>query len=698
MNITLISMTNFRGAGTPAKPWSLQPGNSHANINVLYGPNGAGKTRILQALQLALTGAVPNPDTDKAIDIIGMFSKAAGGVDFMSVTVEFSGNPKLTSITRTFRMKDGDPPSVTQSLEVQPRVATGVKEQQRHIDEQIGGIPAALDVRDFKALTESERQDLVFKYCPIDEVWTEEEVLKRLKESLDKFDDDDPEYSAAMEKYTTSVKAQLRGGTIRTGLFVAELSLKENQKALKKKIAENRGASVVSTQQNVTDGKKRLREGSEIQAEYDAAMKDRDEMAETIARAKSATATVQLHQRTITDAAARVDAARKSMAELESALPPAAEMLDLEDMKKRILASKKMQEQHQADFTRFSNDARDKMNALAITQEKLDQVRGDTAPICGACGRELPIDLVSNRVKEYDDLANDRTRIEQEIMDLSAKVDILDQKIKEETANLLEMQRQIQEDEVRMTSRKVNDLRLQDRKAALVELEKQLADFKARKIEGAEHAVNVPEAETMLEGMKSRCTALQNELLEKTAYDQQVLMATKAAVTAKGAEIEQEVVKVMLESLNSIRWEIINAAMGPLREQASALFRHFTGAMDVVFDIRLRDERGHDAFKIGWESDDPIHGKTFRDFDNLSRAQQLFTIVSMLAPLIDRAGGLRILLLDNIEVIDGENMHGFIDLLEDAGQKYLDAIFVATSSDLTDHPSDTGVVCFSRVG
>jgi hypothetical protein len=70
----------------------------------------------------------------------------------------------------------------------------------------------------------------------------------------------------------------------------------------------------------------------------------------------------------------------------------------------------------------------------------------------------------------------------------------------------------------------------------------------------------------------------------------------------------------------------------------------------------------------------------------------------MLAPLIDRAGGLRILLLDNIEVIDGENMHGFIDLLEDAGQKYLDAIFVATSSDLTDHPSDTGVVCFSRVG
>ena len=216
-------------------------------------------------------------------------------------------------------------------------------------------------------------------------------------------------------------------------------------------------------------------------------------------------------------------------------------------------------------------------------------------------------------------------------------------------------------------------------------LENRLKEIDAYK---HDNTLNIDEAEMQLQALSTRGSNLQKELGDRIAYDTKIIQAKEAAAAAKKADATLRTVKDMQEQLRMMKWEIVREALEPIREKASLIFTANQIGKRAEFDFLFEDARGNEVFKFGWKIENEL-GSMFVDFDSLSTAQQLFTLVAVLAPLIELGNPkFRILTLDNCEVVSEEYRPAFIEELVRAKVLCLDNIIIASSSEYPEHYLD----------
>lgn len=572
MKITAIELSNFRGA------------RSHntelAGVDMIAGNNGTGKTRVLQAVQLGLMGRVPDSASDRNLEPIELMTKDPS-VTEMNVELVFSD---MSNVTRSFKVKEGGGKvTVSQALELFPQGPTGLKEAEKNVAERYGNFPLMLDIHSFIRMSDAERQKLIYSLSPIDSAWTVEEVLEYLRESVDTMKSE--EQLSVVDEYLGIAEKQMRSSKeIRESMNTLELWIKTRTSEVTKAVKQYQGASVVNAEFTETDGKQRLREVADINADLDKATEEYEEQARKIERENGARSTHEAEY-------------RRKVNEINGAIEHLQEMI------------------------------RDQEFKIASWKKDADTVE------CPTCKQAVP-----ESRKVMFNAAVDAARV---------AIDGYKERIRQHEASRPEP-----------------------------------TPFAG--------TINIEEAEMMLQGIGGRMKELREELTKKTMYDANVLAAKRSSLESKKSAIALEVLKKFAGATSSVRFEIIQSALKPLQAQISELI---SGVIrdDAEFSFRLADARGNDVFQFGWRQNGGLDlgGAQFVDFNSLSTAQQLITLICVVAPLINRANPkLRVLLLDNVEVVDYETRPAFVDLLLKCEGTYLDNIIFATSSSVGFMPSN----------
>ena len=672
--LTTVHLNDFRGG---------KLGVNLSGVDIITGPNGIGKTRILQAVQLALTGAVPHPIEERNIELNELFTKSLGQVEMGVEAVFDDGMPR---VERKFSLSSKNAKDSIKQTVVVNGIPKGVNEASEEITALLGDFPVMFDIHRFIRLSDNARADMILKFSPVDPAkWNADAIIERLSKIF-------PQLQAVNGEALEVVKV-LRGhikGDPRGAIENATAYLKAVESQYKKEVKNNQGAAIANVEMNVADGTKPLREASAIKEELDLLRKQIEELNAVILQSANTKKAWEANERE----KATLSEDIKRYSELASKEVLAAIERDITARLSRIIevdptAYGKVDEK-KATLKALAEE-RDGLNIqMAVLQsfitgfvEMIRKVKdhGDTCPTCGqgASG-------VVGRWNE--DLAKAAALLESE----QAKHAEIDRKAKLLEAEINgiegELHNIVRSNEA--ITREIHSLEkeLAEKKAhatALANYESRYAELSYKKFD---ISANVAEAELQLEGLRSRIAQVEAEQTEKIRYDQMVIAAKTSALKAKQATESLDFAKAAAKELNEIKWAVITDALGVIEKEAAALFA-LTGEANVVFSFQLKDARGNEAFKFGWKKQ-TLFGDMFIDFDSLSTSQQIFTIVSLLAPMINRANPkYRVLILDNCEVIDESRRIKFCDLLIAAHKTMLDNIIIASSSP---YPRHAGLV------
>ncbi|GEM_PF-5576348 len=666
MKIASVTTTNFKG--------STQV-DYLRGLDLFVGPNGSGKTRLQQALILALSGAVPHHVDDTNIELLDLFTKSEG-VGLMKVGVEFSTGNGIDSIMREFMVvqKDGKD-SVKQNITLLPITTGGVQEAERKIKSVIGDFPVMLDLNRFVRMSDAQRQQLIFEFSPISDMYGSDNLVADLVAVLEEIKSDETVARPILSELAGYVALDIRTTIRQVGLW-----LKDRESGLRKSIKGNAGASNASIQTATTDGKQSLRHVVDIKGDIAKVRDQQRELLGDIAEARNTRVrikTLEDDKKTLGDRiqaeqtkfdAKSITVLRKKIETAQAALRTidggAHERLDkwadeVETRKEKLREMK-------------SRLDKDRAN-LADATERRDLVKEGNCPVCAQPTKSV--------IGAFNDVVKNLTAICSAGEDL---VDVEVRAINDDILNLNSARKQFEENE--RFNRQQNDvISIAQRQLSIAEgaaegvqvLVDRLKELRDTKIEGK--SLDVAMAEGQSRGLDERTMQLENELHTKESYDTRVLLAKESALKAKQGEQSLAIIKVLSSKLNEIRREIVQNALEPIRQEASELFA--LAKQSGEFNFLLVDGRGNDVFKFGWNVESLL-GKMFIDFDSLSTAQQLYTLVSLMAPLIHRGSPqLRVLLLDNIEVVDHTNRENFLELLR-AAAKYHDNIIVASSAEM----------------
>jgi exonuclease SbcC len=678
-------MSNFKGG---SEQYHL------AGIDVFTGPNGTGKTRVLQSLQLALSGSVSHPIEDRNIDLIELFTKRAD-VATMTVAVE-TDNEDLREIEREFSLnrKNGKD-SVTQSIGLVPMTVKGVTESERKIKELVGDFPYMLDVHKFIRLSDDKRAELVFRFSPIDESkWTPDSIRNRLidESAIDILDSDD---HAGVAVSILESALQNLGGKVTSASIAAVLAwLKSKESEIRKEVRGNQSASITSIQMSDVDGKKSFRHVEDIKLDRSNAIAQRDELVGKIMESRTtlnAIRRLEQERDSLREQVANarkdtetgsLDKARAELEALRAGLPDLGP-LSAEVERFRDLANRAA---HETDVCRFRRDDQDKVTAEL--EQKIASLSQGKCPTCGSDSGAL----VESLGAEYRSAVDVLNSLNQEYNKAVISLRDLQQQLSAKIADHQALQAEVMVKQRAISSAERDIANLEGRAQNISVLERRLRELEHTNVEG--DAIDIDEAELQLEGIKSRIAALEVELNEKQRYDIQVETAKTAALHAKRAEESLSVVQALIGATNSIRWEIVKDALEPIRSEATEIFSTM-GYGDSRFDFQFTDSRGNEVFQFGWRIATP-YGEMFVDFDSLSTAQQIFTLISLLAPLIHRGSPkLRVLLMDNIEVVHEDFRPGLMKLLTKVHGRFLDNVLMASSAE---YPLHDGVAINELTG
>lgn len=130
--------------------------------DVFIGSNGVGKSSIIQAINLALTGEINGKSQPK-----DKFKFANKG-DKYTVGINAGNLSVLRSIERheSKSRKTGEISiKYNEKLRVSACTSTGIKENQKKLDELIGTLSVGFDFKKFSGLTDSEKRNYILSFC-----------------------------------------------------------------------------------------------------------------------------------------------------------------------------------------------------------------------------------------------------------------------------------------------------------------------------------------------------------------------------------------------------------------------------------------------------------------------------------------------------------------------------------------------------
>lgn len=683
MKLVEINVKDFRGL---SRAWQL------SGVDVITGPNGIGKSRWLQAVQLGLTGAIPDSNKDKNIDELDFFSKNVAKQK-VGVNLYFEGG-ELSSISRIYdtTAKAGKE-SVTQLINLSPATLVngmkGTTEIEKKFKSIIGDVAIAVDVSEFIRMSDDKRVALISQFCPIDlERWKAETIRDRLAQAIElKF--------GIMEKLQVELldetMAMVGEGEL-AGIPRVIEQLKELESTLKKEVKVSQSTTQGALNLNEADGKKSLRHVEDIRKEIESAKNSKDALSAKINTSRSTkTAWDRLNQEKlelkVSIEKAKANTEQDKTASLKQTIEeftPKANV-NLDEMSNNLTDMKNSMQTFATDLYKKGAEI-EALDKEMLRQQKLEvQLKSGKCPTCG----QDCLHVVGDIEGEIKNLSERRGDLHHEFGELQARSDKMKKecaKMEEEIAYLQKEQRHA----MLILQNAKNELAgLVGAAHGISQLEERLAKLEQTSVPG--EMINIEEAELQLTGIKERITKLESELSEKIQYDSKLELTKKSAANAKISADKLECVKVLIEESKSIRWEIVKSALTPIRDEASDLLSWVVDHAKAEFDFQFIDPRGNEVCRIGWTVKNES-GEFFVDFDSLSTAQQVFTIVALLAPLINRSNPqLRLLCLDNCEVVDDHNREGFLRLLVKAKSLYLDNVLAASSANFTVVPQEITV-------
>lgn len=605
--ITEVTFSNFRG-GTLSVPLT--------GLDIITGMNGIGKTRILQAVQLAISGTVPHPIEERNIETAELFTRQIGR-DTLTVGLTLDG--PLPTFERIFsRSNKNGSETISQEFSFPDKKDEKVKAGTARLAELFGSFPIMLDVHKFIRMSDEQRAQLMLSIGPFDpQKWNEASLREIIVSHGYENELDQEVIRKAFEANKEALTVNIRAGIIDLIEW-----FKKEESSLAKSVKQFTAAAQGNVALNQTDGKTSMRPLPTIAAELEQARKDYTQLSVTIRDAK---ASRDAYQRS-----------KETLKRLEVAL---AELPTVEELQK----SAKTEEEFLESSKPALEELKKQKEEAEHIQAELDGCteKDDTpCPICGqAAGRPL-------------ELARMLQSVNARIIEL--------QEVQRAVDNSWNM---VHTFNARIREREDKE----HQKKAILDLK-------------PDTAVNIEEMELTLEALKKKGESLSKEHTDRVTYDANLAQIKKAAASMKEAEEGLKTVKAVREQLRLIRWQIVKETLEPIRAKTSYLFSSVWSA-EASFEFRFEDARGNEVFKFGWNIENEL-GNIFVDFDSLSTAQQLFTLVAVLSPLIEMGSPkFRLLMLDNCEVIHAELRSSFVHLLAKAKEMCsLDNILIASSS------------------
>jgi hypothetical protein len=457
--------------------------------------------------------------------------------------------------------------------------------------------------------------------------------------------------------------------------------------ALQKSLKENQASSVGTIKSSATDGKSSLRQVEDIESDLSKARAGKDALIESISETK---ATRQAYNRLIqekNELTERIDQKRKSV------VPPT----DIAELKAKIV--------------RMENETSPDTKPVGLQQAKVNTLRDMYSNVSGDLAQKKAtlsdarniLRLISNGVcptckqkteGAIESIGSGIETLEAEVLDAETRLKALIKEGETESLKLKSLGDTYNEKlkALEVTKYEASQLKIaiataEGVSAYLGDMQKKLEELNHTEIDG--QMINLDEAELQLTGLNQSISDLTAEMERKRDYDTKVVLAKQTLKKAKEAEATLELVKALTAKLTEIRWTIVKDALEPIRKEASDLFS--LSGQKATFDFQFTDRRGNETFRFGWLFKGDIYD-TFVEFASLSTAQQLFTIIALLSPLIHRGNPkFRILLLDNVEVLDEKNKVKFLEMLVRAKESYFDNIIVASSAPFEETPTTVTV-------
>lgn len=670
MKANLLTINNFRGSDNQTLDLT--------GVDVLTGANGIGKTRILQALQLAVSGVVPHSIEDRNIEAIELFTRQLGKMD-MHVGLSFDSGASFERIFNIVMKKDL--PSVTQSIGFTADGVSsevGSEEGGRQIRNLLGDFPYMLDIHKFIRLSDEKRAELIMKFGAFDaEKWNPATVRTSLFEHVYTYLLDVSIAEAAMKAVAGPMKLD-----VRTGLIALMEWLKKEQSNYKKEIKQFSATSQGAAKMLGTDGKSSMRPAETIREELATARADWTTLNQQIATARSGKeqyGKMQTEGKEIDVAirAIRTVASKEKIADLEAQNAAIMVAILPEGVLEQEEALKLAIEENENDVALKKEHVMQGETNLKQLQAQAELLKDGKCPTCGQQCAD---------VFEGYGTAIDNTNIEiQDNRDTLAQFEATMARNKD---SLIDVMKQIGdsiiafENAAKLKSGLDYQIDLMREKiASIATQENRLQVIRNYKYEDS---LNLDESQLQLDGLTSRGNALNAELEKRVEYDTEIRLAKESAQKRAETEFKAKTIAELLELTKSFRWDIVRQALAPIKEKVAALFTNaaILSSGPVTFDFMFLDARQNECFKFGWRTSSEL-GEMFIDFDSLSTSQQLFTLVSVLSPLIELGNPkFKCLLLDNVEVIEESNRPAFLSLLVDAQRECnLDNVLVASSGE-----------------
>jgi recombinational DNA repair ATPase RecF len=672
MKLTELKIQGFKG-GEGTIPLS--------GLDVFTGPNGSGKTRILQAVQMTIAGAVPHAIEDRNIETIELFSR--DGEEGMGLRLSVD-DPNVQSASRVFGIvRASGKDSVKQSIFLNDN-PIGTAEGEKKLAELFGVFPVMLDVHEFIRMSDAQRAQLIFQFAPVDEKkWNHKVIDGKLHASVQQHSDEH------LVGIYTRVLATIGVNPLTEGIKLALEYLSKQASALKKDVKENQSASTGSVKSSQTDGKSSLRHVEDIQGDIDKTRKDRDALVGSIEQTK---ATKQAWERLTNEKnklVVAIEAKRKevnpdAIAEMQAKVG-ALELnlksvtFDRTDIEEQAVFVNQMRKERDE----AANVQRERQFALSSAHKRLDLLGSGKCPTCQQAtdGVAAGINEEIKELSEAWQTSNNNLTASENVL---REAEVVLRHLTEGYDKIVEAAKQVGDERNRLKNLVAT---AQGGLSYLTDMQKKLEELNNTGVDG--EMINLDEASLQLQGLENSIRNLSAELEAKRDYDTKITLAKQTHIKAKQAEESLELVKALTEKLTEIRWQIVKDALEPIREEAAALFA--VAGQKAVFDFQFKDRRGNECFRFGWRFAGEIYD-TFVDFDSLSTAQQLFTLISLLGPLIHRGNPkLRILLLDNCEVVDVTNQEKLMKLLLAAKASCFDNVLIGSSLSIPEYPAGVEV-------
>ncbi len=668
MKINSVLLDNFRG-GSMELPLN--------GLNVITGQNGVGKTRILQAIQLAVSGNVPHPIEDRNIDLVELFTREIGK-QVMSVGLAFGLTRPGFSRIYTIDNKNGSA-SVSQEILFTDVSETKVKEGEKRIKEMLGEFPVMIDVHEFIRLSDEQRSQLMMEIGAFNiEKWNEPSLREILFSHCYSQELPTKILEAALGKFSVMLKVDVRGGLLGMQEYFKKLE-SELRKEIKMMSATAQGAVSL----NVTNGKTSLRPTATIKEELEAAREQYAKVVAEIAQAKASREQYEKLQKEAVELESKINAVKTlaspdKIVSLKNLLTEKSALIvevpkEWVDRMAQLTSLVEEANQLHVDARMKENTA--KVNIVAM-QEKWTLLSQGKCPTCGQECSEVADSITSaieNATIELGELRNDVLAFDARKQNLVTEQQELLDKIAVHRQAVTKAEKEIAQIQSDVSS-------MQSKLDSISTLENRLKEVREYK---HENAYDLDALELQLQGLKNKGELLNAEYTERVQYDAKILQAKEAAAKMKEAEANLEIVKTLREKIRLLRLEIVREALEPIREKASKIFGYaLPFGKRIKFDFQFEDARGNEVFKFGWNIENDL-GTIFVDFDSLSTAQQLFTLVAVLSPLIELGNPkFKLLMLDNCEVIHVLLREKFLKVLALAKEIcWLDNILIASSGE-----------------